>query len=173
MSWSLTQTPAESRHGICSAAGSDASIRSATEVDLDRILDIERLSFEKQWDTVNFEAALKDIFLVFGEREIQGFLIACCYEVGNRAIIMKIAVHPDHRSKGIATRLIATVLDQLRKMNIGEVELSVDIVKTGAVKLYEKFGFRIVKIDTPDYEEDECFYTMRLMLGRTGDVDPV
>ncbi len=141
------------------------SIRLATEGDLGRILEIERLCFEKQWDYNKFKTALNDVFLVWEEREIVGFLSACCSAVGNTAIIMKIAVHPGHWGKGIATSLIGAVLDVFRKMGIREVELHVDIVKRGAIKLYEKFGFRIRKVVTANYEEDEAFYEMKLTLG--------
>lgn len=147
---------------------SHASIRLATESDLDRILEIERLSFEKQWDYDKFKAALKDLFLVFEEKEILGFLSACYVELANQAIIMKIAVHPDHRGEGIGTRLIEVTLDMLRKMKCTEVELHVEIVRTGAIKLYEKFGFKIMKVMYADYEEEESFYMMKLKLPNEG-----
>lgn len=140
------------------------SIRLATERDLERILEIERLSFEKQWDHDKFKTALNDVFLVFEEKEILGFLSACCCAVARSAIIMKIAVHPDHRGKGIATRLIEEALEKLRKMGIEEVELHVEIIKRGAIQLYEKFGFKTRKVVTVNYEEDEAFYEMRLKL---------
>ena len=143
------------------------SIRLATEGDLDAILEIDRLSFEKPWDYTKFAAALSGVFLVFEEEEeILGFLSACCSAGGDNAIIEKIAVHPDHRGRRIATRLIAAVLERLREMRIREVELHVDIVKRGAIQLYEKFGFAIRKVLTVDYEENEAFYEMTLALDK-------
>jgi hypothetical protein len=57
-------------------------IRFAAEGDLTGILEIERLSFPdgKQWDSGDFQAALKDLFFVFLDGEISGFLIASCWE---------------------------------------------------------------------------------------------
>lgn len=143
-------------------------IRRATEEDLALILEIERLSFEKQWDENKFRTALTDVFLVYEEEEIVGFLSACCCAVGDLAIIMKIAVHPDHRGRGIGTRLIEAALAKLKKMGIREVELHVDIVKRGAIQLYEKFGFKVRKVVTANYEENEAFYEMKLRLADNG-----
>lgn len=141
-------------------------IRQATGSDLNAILEIERLSFEKQWDYDKFKTALNDIFLVFEEKEIVGFLSACCSALGDSAVIMKIAVHPDHRGRGIATRLIEAARDELKEKGIREVELHVDIVKRGAIRLYEKLGFKIRKVVTANYEEDEAFYEMKLKLDK-------
>lgn len=145
-----------------------SSIRLATGLDLERILEIDRLSFDMQWDCGKFKAALNDLFLVFEEKEVLGFLSACCIELANQAIIMKIAVHPDHRGKGIATKLIEAALDKFKKMKFTEVELHVEIVKTGAIKLYEKFGFKVMKVVYANYEENEAYYMMKLKLHDEG-----
>lgn len=145
----------------------DSLIRSATEGDLDRILEIERLSFEKQWEYGHFLAALKGLFLVFEEKEVLGFLIACYSEIADRAVILRIAVHPGHRGKGIASALIGAALDYLKEKGIREVKLTVEIVRRGAISLYEKFGFKIYKVVPVNYEENEEFYTMALRLDST------
>jgi len=139
-------------------------IRPATEADLDRILEIEKLSFEKQWFADEFRSALKELFFVYQERDVLGFLSACCCAFAKRAVIMRIAVHPDHRGRGIATRLIQTTVARLREMNIAEVELHVEIVKTGAIDLYQKLGFRIREVITVSDEEDTSFLEMKLKL---------
>jgi ribosomal-protein-alanine N-acetyltransferase len=140
------------------------SIRVAAAGDLERVLEIEHLSFEKTWDRTKLETALQEVFLLYEEEEVLGFLIACCREVLDEAVILKIAVHPDHRGRRIATRLIEAALERFRDMRIRDVELHVDIVARGAIRLYEKFGFRIFKVLTADYEENEAFYMMKLKL---------
>ena len=135
------------------------------------ILEIERLSFPigKQWDRSDFQQALRDLFLVSGEEEISGFLIACCREIERSAVILRIAVHPDDRSRGIATMLIEAAIEKFREMDIREVELDVDIVKRGAIQLYEKVGFRIARgIPMSDNnsmnDENGSFYLMKLIV---------
>jgi ribosomal-protein-alanine N-acetyltransferase len=146
-------------------------IRFATEGDLNGILEIERLSFpiRKQWDRSDFQQALRDLFLVSGEEEISGFLIASCREIERRAAILRIAVHPDDRGRGIATMLIEEAIEKFREMDIREVELDVDIVKRGAIQLYEAVGFRIAQaIPMSDNnsmnDENGSFFLMRLIV---------
>jgi ribosomal-protein-alanine N-acetyltransferase len=142
-------------------------IRLATESDLGRILEIERLSFDANWAPHQFSSALKELFFVFEEKEILGFLIGCSCEIARRAIIMRLAVHPDHRGRGIASRLIAVALDKFRQLDLQCVELDVEIVKNGAIKLYEKFGFKIMKVTTVNYDEETSFFIMKLLLRNT------
>ncbi|MBW1991981.1 MAG: hypothetical protein JRI59_07695, partial [Deltaproteobacteria bacterium] len=52
----------------------------------------------------------------------------------------------------------------LKKQDLDEVELDVDVVKAGAIGLYEKMGFRVVRMFSPDMEEEESFFTMRRKL---------
>jgi len=150
------------------------SIRFAAESDLNGILAVERLSFpnRKQWDTGDFQDALKDLFLVFVDGEISGFLVASCWENSKRAVILRIAVHPGHRKRGIATRLIEAAIGKFRGMGIREVEIDVEIVKRGAIQLYEKVGFRTVRgipMDKNNTMSDEngSFYLMKMVIGET------
>jgi ribosomal-protein-alanine N-acetyltransferase len=144
---------------------SQGSIRPATAGDLERILEIESLCFDTRWTQTQFAASLKDLFLVFEEKKVVlGFLIACTCETARRAIIMRIAVHPDHQGRGIASQLITASLDHFRQKNLQCVELDVDIVKDGAIKLYEKFGFKVMQVATVNYEEDTSFLIMKLLL---------
>jgi ribosomal protein S18 acetylase RimI-like enzyme len=116
-----------------------------------------------------FTSALQDVFFVYEEKKILkrilGFLVARYSEGDNSIMIRKFAVHPHHRGKGIGTRLIAAVLDELRKMHVSEVNLHVHPSNTGAIRLYERLAFTIVKMERPDYGEDEDFCLMRLKLG--------
>jgi ribosomal-protein-alanine N-acetyltransferase len=131
-------------------------------------MEIDRLSFSAPWIYNFFQSALKDIFLLYEkEREIAGFLIACvCHDL-EKAVIIRIAVHPDYRGKGIAKKLIRECLDILIERKINIVELDVELIQRGAIKLYEKFGFKIANIvvfpsDTPG--DEETFYIMRMEL---------
>ena len=149
------------------------SIRSATEEDFDRVLEIDQYSFSAPWIHNFFQSALKDIFLVFEkEKEIAGYLIACiCHDI-EKAVIIRFAVHPDHRGKGIAKVLLRRCLDILIEREVRIVELDVELVQRAAIKLYESFGFKIANIivfpsSTPG--DEETFYIMRLELPKSGE----
>ncbi|MEE9528406.1 MAG: GNAT family N-acetyltransferase [Syntrophobacteria bacterium] len=90
------------------------NVRSATEDDFDQVMKIDRLSFSAPWICNFFKSSLKEIFLVLEkEREIVGYVITCvCHDL-EKAVILRIAVHPDHRGKGAAGILIRTCLDIL------------------------------------------------------------
>ena len=143
------------------------SARLANQNDIDKVLEIENLSFLQPWDYHIFKLALDDIFLVFDEQDISGYLIAVCCSENIRATIMKMAVHPDHRRKGIATALLNQVLEILKEKKIVDVCLNVEIIRKPAITLYEKFGFKIMQTIHMDYEDDladDAFYIMKLIL---------
>lgn len=140
-------------------------IRSATEKDLDRVLEIDRLSFPTPWTHHCFKIVLKDIFCVIEQKEIAGYIVACLCDLGLRAEILRIAVHPDHRNKGIAIELIEAILLIFSEENVESVELEVNSANRSAVKLYEKFGFKIKRIATFVADEEYyIFYVMKLTL---------
>lgn len=147
------------------------SIRSATEEDFVRVMEIDRLSFSAPWIENFFKSALKDIFLVLEkEGEIVGYVITCvCHDL-EKAVILRIAVHPDHRGQGDAVVLIRKCLDMLVQRDIGMVELDVELISRGAIKLYEKLGFKIANIIVfpSDFTSNgETFYIMRLVLPKS------
>jgi ribosomal-protein-alanine N-acetyltransferase len=142
-------------------------IRTAIAQDLTRILEIEDLAFGGQWDYFQFKASLDDVFLVAVDAvtgHLVGFLVACCCKVSRRGMILRVAVHPDYQGQGIATQLLEESFRELRKRDLTEVELDVDIIKAGARQLYEKMGFKIVAAFSPDFEEDDSFFIMRKKL---------
>jgi ribosomal-protein-alanine N-acetyltransferase len=142
-------------------------IRPALLSDLRRVLEIERLAFGGRWDYYQFKASLDDIFLLAVDGatgDTVGFLVACCCEISRRGVILRVAVHPDFQGRGIATRLLEESFVELRKKGLEEVELDVDIVKDGALRLYKKLGFKVVEMFSPDFERDENFYVMRRKL---------
>ena len=142
-------------------------IRPALYRDIPRVLEIERLAFGGQWDYFQFKASLDDVFLLAVSAltgETVGFLVACCCDIARRGIILRVAVHPDYQGQGIATQLLEDSFDVLKKKDLDEVELDVDIVKNGAIRLYEKLGFKVKELFTPDMEGEESFHVMRRKL---------
>ena len=105
------------------------------------------------------------MFFVIEQKEIMGYLVACLCDLGLRAEILRIAVHPDHRGKGIAKKLIEESFLIFSKESVESVELEVNSANRGAVNLYEKFGFKIKRIATFIADQDfHIFYVMKLKL---------
>lgn len=145
-------------------------VRSAFEKDIDEVLEIERLSFSAPWTYHYFKLSLNDIFIVCEQKEILGYLIACLCETEKKAVILKVAVHPDHRRKGVAKALLKKSIQIISEEDVDEIELDVEMYQRGAVKLYEDFGFKIGRIAhfmgglAEDYE---TFYVMTLTLPKS------
>ena len=55
--------------------------------------------------------------------------------------IMNVAVHPDHRRKGVGEALILRLMELLREHKCECLTLEVRASNTGAIALYEKLGF--------------------------------
>ena len=152
------------------------NIRSATEQDFERVMEIDRLSFSDPWCYNFYKSSLGDIFLVFEKgREICGYLVACvCHDL-KKAVIIRVAVHPDHRGEGLGRSLMRRCLEIIVEKGVGVVELDVELVSRAAIKLYEKFGFKIanVLVFPSDYPGDEeTFYVMRLQLPEPNNSTP-
>lgn len=140
-------------------------IRPALISDLPRILEIERLCFDKQWREGYFCPAFRDTFFVYEDEEILGFIIACICEKAQTGTIMRVAVHPQAQGRGIASQLIARALTTLKDKQVLTVELDVETTKSEVKRLYEKLGFRTRKLVNVDSDyEDEAFYIMELRL---------
>ncbi|MGQ9921580.1 MAG: GNAT family N-acetyltransferase [Desulfobacca sp.] len=144
--------------------GAVGVIREARPSDLPQIMEVEQLCFPKQWNESQFCPALQDLFLVYEESgKVLGFIVVCSCEAARRAVIMRLAVHPQAQGRGIASRLLEQALVTLRDLNITTVELDVEIPKTNAKRLYEKFGFKTLKVVHVDADyENDAFYLMQL-----------
>jgi [ribosomal protein S18]-alanine N-acetyltransferase len=143
-------------------------VRAAVPADLPQILEIESLCFEKPWPEANFRAALYDVFIVYEHERIWGFIVACSNDITRHSMIMKVAVHPQARGRGVASLLMSRTLAALRENRIACVALSVEIAKTNVQRLYEKFGFQTLTVLNPDVDyEDEAFYEMQLCFPHT------
>ena len=142
-------------------------IRLASEKDLPRIMEIERLSFAHPWERIFIKEAMKEEVFVYEDGEILGYLASCCCSLSKRGVILKVAVDPKYRGRGVASQLITAALNRFREMKLDSVELDVDIMKTKAINLYEKFGFKVIRIMIPEPEiddEEEEFLMMHLKL---------
>jgi hypothetical protein len=49
-------------------------------------------------------------------------------------------------------------------MGLHEVELDVNILLAGAIRMYKGVGFQVVQVFSPSAEEDDSFYIMRKKL---------
>jgi ribosomal protein S18 acetylase RimI-like enzyme len=139
------------------------TIRYAKQEDLAKVINIEKLSFSHPWDHEFIETLSKEIFLIFGEEDVYGFLIAgCCYR-NISATVLKIAVHPDYRRRGIATNLLCKLFEILKDKQIADIDVVVEVIWEPAIALYKKVGFKVAS-RIPLAPDSNDFYIMKYKL---------
>ncbi len=136
------------------------SVRLLRHSDLDRILEIEHLSFgEDAYDRNLFAEFIRkcgDLFLaVERHRKVCGYMVTCTRGQGplRRAEVVSIAVDPAARGKGAASALMESTLRRLRLRGIGRLGLMVRVTNQAARSFYEKYGFRKVRTVRGYYED--------------------
>ncbi|MEM2259006.1 MAG: ribosomal protein S18-alanine N-acetyltransferase [Candidatus Thermoplasmatota archaeon] len=110
-------------------------IRKCTEEDLKEVWEIENLSFRYPYPPYFFYEYLNKLFFVAEENgKVVGYIIGD----DERKMIVSIAVHPDYRFKGYGKKLMEHVFKFMK----GEILLQVRKSNEGAIKFYEKMGFK-------------------------------
>jgi ribosomal-protein-alanine N-acetyltransferase len=114
--------------------------------DLPDVLEIERRSFPQAWTPGMFLHELKVPFsrvtLVRasnGTHTTLGYV--CRWLVGDEAHILNLAVHPDHRGRGLGRLLVNQVLAEAEATRATLVTLEVRRENTAARTLYRQLGF--------------------------------
>jgi ribosomal-protein-alanine N-acetyltransferase len=113
--------------------------------DLDAIERIERASYPTPWSRSMFASELaKPSSLSFGAVDETGTLVG--YLVLSRYVdawhVMNVAVDPERRREGIASALLQRLLELTKDDALRGYTLEVRTSNHGAIRLYERFGFR-------------------------------
>ena len=113
---------------------------------------IERRAFATPWSLAMFVLELSKpsgiCLAAEVEDELVGYLVCSRYDTVWH--VMDIAVDPDRLRRGIASALLSRLLEMDPH---GEFTLEVRESNTGAVALYERFGFRSAGV-RPRYYQD-------------------
>jgi len=121
-------------------------IRPARPDDLTAITGVELVAFADPWPRPALAAHLADHFRVAdgaGGR-ILGYVIGRVVE--DEAEILNLAIHPAHRRRGVARRLVEDVLAGFGSAGVRRVFLEVRAGNRGAIRLYRGLGFEMVGI---------------------------
>jgi len=91
--------------------------------------------------------------VIANDEKVDGYSDAPWQIDSDEVIVLHVlAVHPDHRGKGLARRLVENVIEQERK--VGKKALRLDVIEnnTTAEKLYQKRGFQYIQTKTLYYD---------------------
>lgn len=127
-------------------SSSEIRIRTMTREDLHRVRVIERASFAVPWTTSTFRGLLEGkgtgLWVAESGGEVVGYAVV--WAVADQAELGNVAVAEGWRRRGIATRLLETVLEWLRERGVKHVFLEVRASNAGAQALYGRHGFEPV-----------------------------
>src|SRR5919109_1201242 len=114
--------------------------------DLNAIEEIERASYKTPWSRSMFAGELaKPSSICLGAfdpetGELLGYLIISRYV--DAWHVMNVAVVPEHRRRGIASALLSRLFELTGRDTRRGYTLEVRVSNTGAIRLYERLGFR-------------------------------
>ncbi|MEM1618098.1 MAG: ribosomal protein S18-alanine N-acetyltransferase [Desulfurococcaceae archaeon] len=149
-------------------------VRCATSNDIDKVIEINMLSLPEHYPRSFFVELLENWGEAFyvaesPEEEVVGYVM-CRVEMKpgffkkflvKSGHIVSIAVLEKHRQKGLGYALMAHAMKNLYdKYKCGETYLEVRVSNVPAIKLYEKLGYRVMKIEKGYYLDGEDAYVM-------------
>jgi [ribosomal protein S18]-alanine N-acetyltransferase len=136
------------RDGVNEIAGNRpdepvTSLRRLAYGDLPSVISIERRSFPTPWSLAMFVLELsKPSGICLAAEDERGSLIGylVCARYDEVWHLMNVAVHPEHRRRGIARDLIERLFDEAGAD--ARFTLEVRVSNAPAIEMYERFGFR-------------------------------
>lgn len=113
--------------------------------DINRVDEIDRLSFPIPWSKSSFEDEITNMLATYLVAKIDDVVVGY---IGTRFIIdechfMNIAVHPDYRNLGVANKLVEEIFKLCNENMITYALLEVRATNIPAQNLYKKFGFKV------------------------------
>jgi [ribosomal protein S18]-alanine N-acetyltransferase len=135
------------------------SIQPMADADIDAVMEIERLSFRAPWSrNVFLEELGREWARVDIVRDVEtGGVVAFAnyWLVADELHILNVAVHPQARRQGNATRLLAHMVEVARLNSCRCMTLEVRRSNAVAQGLYRRFAFRAVGVRPNYYAEDQ------------------
>ena len=124
------------------------SIVTLDESHIDGIIAIEKTSFQQPWQRISFlnELSCRDALdvVVLDPHGRQILAYACLRLTLDETHLLKIAVAPRWRRRGIATWLLDFCFGLARHRDARKVYLEVRRSNVSAIDLYDKAGFQII-----------------------------
>ena len=135
---------------------SQTAIRRLTYADLPQVIAIERRAFPAPWSLAMFVLELSKpsgvCLAAVSEDQVCGYLVCSRYDVVWH--IMNVAVDPRLQSQGAGSALLARLLEEVDEAGDPRFTLEVRRSNEGAIRLYERFGFRAAGLRRRYYHDN-------------------
>ena len=133
-------------------------IRKMTEEDIPAVVLVDESAFSKCWNGNMFCEELRkdysDYFVAENDTGIIGY--AGIWSIYETAELMRIAVMPGHRNKGIARSLLEKITDCANENGCHRMMLEVRESNVPARKLYESAGFKEISVRKGYYDGEDA-----------------
>ncbi|MBQ9116091.1 MAG: ribosomal protein S18-alanine N-acetyltransferase [Clostridia bacterium] len=150
---------------------SNGRVRLAVTEDVERISELERVSFSEPWSENMIRSCLNadtDVFVLETDGGICGFAVFDRV-LGDEAEILNIAIAPEARGNKLSHLLMDAMIAEAEKRNIGRIMLEVRISNAPAIALYSGYGFEKVGLRAGYYRNPrEDALLMDLMMSKRG-----
>ncbi len=154
---------------------SEIIIRRCNLEDLENVIEVNEKELPEDYPYFFYKSILDDFpesFLVAQNKnnEIVGYIMwrvekapsVNSLKYINKGHLVSIAVSEGYRRKGVAQTLLLNSMTAIKKYKIKEYVLEVRVSNYTAIKLYEKFNYRIEGIKKNYYRDGENAYFMTL-----------
>lgn len=131
------------------------TVRPLELADVPRLVHMEREIFTLPWSEQNFKDLIGREYCLYLVAVEEEQIVGCSGMtiLGEEGDIDKVMVCAEGRRRGIASCLLGQLLAEGRKRGIKEFTLEVRVRNTGAIRLYEKFGFTAEGVRPGFYEK--------------------
>jgi ribosomal-protein-alanine N-acetyltransferase len=127
------------------------------EEDINEVLDISSLSFSVSWSKNSYIQELTNPVARYLVAKIDNKVIGFIgtWIVLDESHITNIAVHPNHRKQGIASKLVEELLYYCKTQGCISYTLEVRSSNKAAKSLYEKYNFKQDGVRKGYYEDNK------------------
>ncbi len=146
-------------------------IRQMTETDIPRVAALEKMVFSDPWSEKVYRETfelpdVEYVVAVDADADPKESIIGAAgvRNIVGTGEITNVMVHPDHRGRKIARRMLEELLERGRKLGAYDFTLEVRISNEPAIKLYESLGFVSEGVRPGFYnnpKEDAVIYWLR------------
>jgi len=131
----------------------DLQLRPMREIDTGLVIAIERASYQFPWSEGIFRDCLRVGYIcrvAMRQEQLVGYAVMSVGAGEQR--VLNLCVDPGERCRGIASRLLHSLLVSASEEGAREVFLEVRPSNTAAIRLYQSFGFQQIGLRRGYYQ---------------------
>lgn len=130
-------------------------IRKMEEKDVQQAAVLEAASFTMPWPAEAFSKQLRQENSLYMVTEEAGKIIGVCgyIECCGDADICNVSVEPTYQNQGVATRMLAALMEEGYRLGVEAYTLEVRAGNASAIHVYEQLGFVSEGIRPNFYEQ--------------------